>query len=1061
MAGTYLPPVVITVIADDTAFLKTIAKDQAVLKAFASSGANIVLDANSTPFLDSLAKARLALLAFAKETRSARLGVDAAPFWAEIRALRTQLAAMSPLDINVEANTSAVLGQLAALRGTLALAQVGQITPAAPPSGGGRGGIVGFLGGLLGGRGGSAAGGGILSMLGFGSSASKGIGGVGAGLAGFGSIGSLLGLGAEHLLSTLLGTAGSGVGAILGGGLLGAGAAGTMAVGMGTDMAGIGQAGKDIRAVEQAQNALNQAMVTYQYDVANYGAKSAVATAALQNLQSAQANVNFTLSQVPAVARGAVLAAANTVQAFKTMFDNLTGPAEKIGAQIIQQAVQVGMAFLPTIGKYAAENMGIIKKDIQPFFSWLESKQGGTGKGFLSNLLGGKQVGGLAIFTNLEQVFQKNLPNAIKALTGGFEFFARTVDVAAQQTGGFVAKVAGFFAHMNSQAAFAGWAKTVDNLIGLFKTWLKFLFAVGKTVYDVFKPAVGAGQALVQMLTGALNVLDKWLTKASNAKALHNLFSAHLVELVQGFGNAIRAAIPLLLNFGRGFIPVLTVGAKIGTLVLKPIIWALQEIAKIPFAAQVAGWAGSLFLLGKAFGGWKLTNLTGMFSKLSSTVKGAMRSIGAIPTGVGVAKLSVQDFANRLFSTTGGMLGVIGGFGLLGAAAVTWALSMKSSYQKAESAGKSWAQTFAASVAQTTMPLGAQISVIQQNIASLNSSLLSGIPALGASSSAISAYRNQYALVQGKVAGLKAALAGLQTTQASQDSQLSLSTGSNASFANSMQVLTGATSAVNSAMSTYSSYLDTLAGNQQTVTGLTLTMASDLNQVTSDTAKGTVALNGNNAASITLQQGILGIAQTLMGQLMPAWAKQGQTVPQITQNAQGYINKLNAMLKSLGYTPAAIDAMDAKMGLTPQNVDAAAQALKSMSSKADLATKAMKNLVKQPWQVTVNNSQAMSALAQIGAAVSSDLAGFESLNLAKMSAGAAAGLGAASTIAGQMPYLGQLSGLSGHSVQVSNSTSVVIHAGGANPGQTSAAVQQAIDSSNAKLIAKLRAGSAW
>ena len=113
MAGTYLPPVVITVIADDTAFLKTIAKDQAVLKAFASSGANIVLDANSTPFLDSLAKARLALLAFAKETRSARLGVDAAPFWAEIRALRTQLAAMSPLDINVEANTSAVLGQLA------------------------------------------------------------------------------------------------------------------------------------------------------------------------------------------------------------------------------------------------------------------------------------------------------------------------------------------------------------------------------------------------------------------------------------------------------------------------------------------------------------------------------------------------------------------------------------------------------------------------------------------------------------------------------------------------------------------------------------------------------------------------------------------------------------------------------------------------------------------------------------------------------------------------------------------------------------------------------------
>lgn len=148
--GGYLPPVVIEITGNNTPFLRTLAATKAALLAFAKTGSDIKLGADSTQLMDKLASAKTELLAFAKEVHKARLGADAQPFWDDIAKLRTELASMSPLDIRVDANTSSVLSQISALRGTLALAGVGSLLGAVAGGGSSGGGGGGGLGGLSG-----------------------------------------------------------------------------------------------------------------------------------------------------------------------------------------------------------------------------------------------------------------------------------------------------------------------------------------------------------------------------------------------------------------------------------------------------------------------------------------------------------------------------------------------------------------------------------------------------------------------------------------------------------------------------------------------------------------------------------------------------------------------------------------------------------------------------------------------------------------------------------------------------------------------------------------------
>ncbi len=431
------------------------------------------------------------------------------------------------------------------------------------------------------------------------------------GMAKFGSVLGMLGFGAEHAITSGIGIAGSLAGGALGGGLLGMGAMGVAGVGMGTDMAGMGQALGDIKNVVAAQNQLNQA-------IAVYGPASYQAAAA-------QGQLNYVLSDFPAVARGAVVAAANTVQGFKTMFDQLTGPAEKTGAQIINQVVQVAEKFLPTIGKYAAINMWIMKKDLQPLFSWLQNA--------------GPQ-GGLGIFKNLESIFTGHLPTAIHMMTQAFEFFAKTMNVAAGYTGGFISVLDKFFTRMNSPAAFSKWAVEVGKLIGLFRSWLHVGVAAVGVIIDLFKPAVGFGQAFAVLLGSILDQFKGFLSLGGTQSVLHNLFSAHLEEVIKGIGGVLKNAMPLVEAFALGFMKVATVGATIASAVLKPLASLIGYLAKIPGATTAVAWGTALYFIGTSL----MTIGKVGFSALSTLVN----QLSLLPIRIGLIGLKLKSVGSAL-----------------------------------------------------------------------------------------------------------------------------------------------------------------------------------------------------------------------------------------------------------------------------------------------------------------------------------------------------------------------------------------------------------------------------
>lgn len=372
-----------------------------------------------------------------------------------------------------------------------------------------------------------------------------------AGFAGLGSLGSFLGLGAEHATFTGLGLGASAVQAGIGGGLLGLGALGVGGVGFGTDLAGFGQAAGDIKTVNSDLSSLNQA-------IALYGKNS-------QQAAQAQTQLNYDLGSFSPVARQAVLGAAQTAQQFKAMFDQATGLAEKYGAQILTQLMQTGEKFLPVIGQFASQNMVIIQRTMQPLMSWLTDSS---------------RMGGLGIFTDLEQLFQKDLPTGMHALTQGIELFAKTVDVAAQYTGPFLTAIDNFLTRTNT-TGFSRWAAEIGTLIGTFRTWLDLFITVGKTIWDVFQPAAGAAAAIVQTITGLFSQLNQFLTSSGMKNALSQLFNAHLLQITQGFAPLLQAVLQLLEPVVQGLVQFLTVGAQVGTRILQaltPAVKALQPI---------------------------------------------------------------------------------------------------------------------------------------------------------------------------------------------------------------------------------------------------------------------------------------------------------------------------------------------------------------------------------------------------------------------------------------------------------------------------------------------------
>jgi hypothetical protein len=525
-------------------------KQYAAIQAQAKAYANIARSAESSS-VQQVAALKLVGKQFDKLARSA--GADSVVMQRALEDVRDSAMEASGALGDVKlgaanaAETDAVAGMIndrldsiaahAALTRT-ALAGVG-LSSALSGLGFGRGGLLGAGFGGIGnflhsiGRlfsGGGGGGGGALA----------GIGGLGGGVAG------LAGFGPERILAMLLGLGGSLGGASLGGGLLGLGALGTTAVGMGTDMAGIGQAAGDIKTITGDVGNLNTA-------IKEYGKHSAQAAAATKQL-------NTDLGGFSKVAKQAVYNAAQTANQFHMMFNAATGEAEKTGAKIIQQAMMVGEKFLPTIGKFAAQNMGIIKRQLQPFFSWLTNPTfKGPGEG-----------GGLGIFTNLEKIFQKNLPRAVHAGTQAFELLAKTIDIAAQHLGGLTKWLDKFLTRMNGPD-FKNYRKDINALINMFEVWMKLLGETVGLVIDVFKAGAGFGTDFAKQLTSIVKLTKDWLEAKGMQDTLHSLFAAHKAQIDAIF-HLIRALLPDIL-------PIIELLLKLEAIVTRFTVGPLNKLA--------------------------------------------------------------------------------------------------------------------------------------------------------------------------------------------------------------------------------------------------------------------------------------------------------------------------------------------------------------------------------------------------------------------------------------------------------------------------------------------------
>jgi hypothetical protein len=470
------------------------------------------------------------------------------------------------------------------------------------------GAIAGAVGaGIAGGMSGGGSGGSVLSTLGWG-------GGI-WGFAAFGSILSLMGFSLEHFVATALGLIGSAAGALAGGALLALGSLSILGVGTVTDLGGIGQAMGDIKTTYTA-------LSTYQ-TMQQALAKQIPQTAA------AQAALNAALAGFAPAAQSAVLAASLTASQFHWMYDQVTGTAEAIGANILNQAMQVGEAFLPILGRFATINMGIIQSGLQPLFQFLGTT-------------------GITVFTELENIFTARLPTAIHALDQGVELLVKSMGfLATQTTGGFMTWLNTFLTNLNTPAGFQKLEGVFVTLIAMSKDWWDLLKQVAITLYDLFKPSAGLGTSIVTTLTSMLKSLDAYLTSVTGSAELHNVFTVHKAE-----------AIALLGFLGT----LLSVGGQIGLVLIPPFVSLAtillnmaNTLLHIPFAGTVLAWAAAAAFLWSRL---KLVAVATLLMRIPGAVMASWAFITLLPTRIGLLLISLRGLAVSAWTAVAGMYGM-------------------------------------------------------------------------------------------------------------------------------------------------------------------------------------------------------------------------------------------------------------------------------------------------------------------------------------------------------------------------------------------------------------------
>jgi hypothetical protein len=450
-------------------------------------------------------------------------------------------------------------------------------------------------------------------------------------LAAGGSIGALMGLGPEHLIMTAGGLLGSLAGGAVGGGLLATAGLTTTAVGMGTDLAGVGQATKNARNISKAMEARDKAAETY-------GANS-------RQAQTAQKQLDYAKSYVTPVAQQATTAYASAIHNLGESFKLLTGQAQKTGAEIGTQFVGAFQKFVPVIGKFAGQNMSILKTSLQPFLGWLQD----SGKS-----------GGLGIFTQLEVAFQKNLPTSIHAVTGAFELFMKTIShiVSTNGVGGLMKGIDNFVTRMNT-VDFNKWMSGVDSLIRQFHVWLGFFKVLGADIFDILKLSSGLAvgtkldpTGIIPLLTQNLehlhHVMQNILQGAGGGKgsALGQIFEGHKQQVL----TLIQLVIQLGTSFGKAYIAAAPTFIALATIILKVALAISTLVQKMPGGSWVLGitlLASKMGILGPLLGG--AAEKAGALGK-------AMGWIGKV-SGIQSMTTAITDFAGAQASAAKGAVG--------------------------------------------------------------------------------------------------------------------------------------------------------------------------------------------------------------------------------------------------------------------------------------------------------------------------------------------------------------------------------------------------------------------
>lgn len=465
----------------------------------------------------------------------------------------------------------------------------------------------------------------------------KGDGGRGGalGLPGFGSIGSLAGLGLEHIILSGLGIGASAGSAVAGAGLLGASSLTQGLVGGGADALISHDTVKQAQALYTNVQALNKA-------VAVYGANSKQAAAAQYNLNQ----------QWKELGGGAGKQAIQQLDAnyikLKQTFDAESGGARVQAANIDEQILKLAQTYTPLVVQAAQRNLGIINTGLKPLFSWLEGPQG------------------IGIFHDLENAFAKNLPTSIHALSMGIEDFLRLMDAASSSTGGLTKTIDNFLTKKNAESV-SQYDAEVAKLVGDLHLWTKLLKVLGEDLVGVFKADAGTAPAIVTELTNMLQKLHEWEQSTRGQSQLQNIFEVHKQEIQQ-----LLQLLPTLLHgYGSFYLEVAPTLVKAVTGIAHAFVAVANAIAQVPGGAALEGLAlvlGRLGVLGPAIRG--LGGALGLLTaaEAKNVVPSAADALaltaeeGALVGGAGAGAAETAGGAGLLSRLMpGAMLAAVGG----------------------------------------------------------------------------------------------------------------------------------------------------------------------------------------------------------------------------------------------------------------------------------------------------------------------------------------------------------------------------------------------------------------